>query len=95
MTNKGQAVTNPRISAGATTVKKPTSPLGVWFRANFHKNWRAESAVCLTSSNHINADDLRRRLLVVSSLAAVRRIEWLDGTRRSTFSCFEFYDLRR
>ena len=61
MTNKGQAVTNPRISAGATTVKKPTSPLGVWFRANFHKTWRAESSVLLTSSNHINATLCRAR----------------------------------
>ena len=36
MTNKGQAVTNPRISAGATNVNGPRLSWGSGLRLDFH-----------------------------------------------------------
>ena len=54
MTKKGQAVTNPRISAGATNVMRSRSAWESGLREYFQLKWRTGAAVYLTSVNHIN-----------------------------------------
>jgi hypothetical protein len=55
MTSKGQAVTNPRISAGATFVYGPRLSWESGVRLKFFYERRVAGAVLLTSANHINA----------------------------------------
>jgi hypothetical protein len=72
MTQRGQAVTNPRISAGATFVVGLTFRLGVWFVWDFHSHeWKTAAAFYLTSVNHIN-DCAQRRALQQLLHARVR-----------------------
>lgn len=55
MTSKGQAVTNPRISAGATFVYGPRLPWESGVRWISTRSREDGGAVYLTSVNHINA----------------------------------------
>ncbi len=56
MTSKGQAVTNPRISAGATIVNGPRLSWGSGVRWISTHGREDGGAVYLTSVNHINAE---------------------------------------
>ena len=70
MTKKGQAVSNPRISAGATNVNELAPRLRIWFCRDFRRERRTANYAYLTIRNHINAW-ISRRYLVELTAGAV------------------------